>query len=103
MLLHKISLMLLVKYDHTFPLLNGTIETICLGNKVGNYITHDLNNSRRHLTNVIDNKKLQGEREHVVRDPKAFDLGLIGNASPMFISLVCMGLEFFSNKWCATC
>ncbi len=70
MIFHEIILMLLVKCDHTFPLLNGTIETICLGNKVGNYITHGLNNSRRHLTNVIDIKTLQGEREHVVRDPK---------------------------------
>lgn len=70
MFFHETSLMLLVKCDHTFPLLNGTIGTICLGNKGRNYITHGLNNSKSRLTNVIDNKKLQGEREHVVKDPK---------------------------------
>jgi len=87
--------MLLVKCDHTFPLLNGTIETICLGNKVGNYITHGLNNSRRHLFYVIDNKKNARRKRTCGEGSKAFDLGLIGNASHMFIRLVCMGLDYF--------
>jgi hypothetical protein len=55
--------MLLVKCDHTFLLLSGIVEIICLWNKVGNYITCGLNKSKSHLINVIDNKKItRGER-----------------------------------------
>ncbi len=74
--------MLLVKCDHTFPLLSGTIETICLGNKVGNYITHGLNNSRSQLINVIDNLKNARGGKACGEGFKAFNLRLIGFLIP---------------------
>jgi hypothetical protein len=65
--------MLLIKCDHTFPLLSGTVEIICLGNKVGNYITCGLNNSKSHLTYVIDNKKITRGERTCGEGSKAFD------------------------------
>jgi hypothetical protein len=62
--------MLMVICDDTFCLFSGVAKIVCLGNRMANYITNGLNNSRGHLAIVIDFLKMLRKSKHMVKDPR---------------------------------
>ncbi len=70
MFLHKSSPMLMVICDHTFCPFGGIAKIVCLGNRMANYTTNGLNNSKGHLAIVIDFFKMLRKSKHVVKDPR---------------------------------
>jgi len=64
--------MLMVICDHTFCLFGGIAKIVCLGNRMANYTTYGLNNSRGHLAIIIDFFKMLRKNKHVVKDLRFF-------------------------------
>jgi hypothetical protein len=62
--------MLMVICDHTFRFFCGIAKIVCLGNKMANYTTNGLNNSRGHFATLIDFLKMLRKSKHVVKDPR---------------------------------